>query len=314
MPYRKSHRSKKNRGMKRYLNNTSIMSKLMKMNTADLFYGVREVNELEVGSGKNILQDNVVANEMPLHIYPLYSIINNSVTPGGMYILKTNGHDFTKKLNVEFMGAKGSLSASPTSQEVTQLLHRYVDARFLLWSDDLRKTVFRIQLIKIFDEDLNPTDITVTDVDIQKKRKLFYYYKSLRSQLTSPIIKNEVYGSQLKGKYKIIWTKDYGIDEKLNDRDEHHYQEVRLFRKTDDIKHYREFPQINNSSNDDNPDIIKYEDFLGSVSEEPLLSQRLYLMITANTTLSQGEDGVNYYKATYDINIKNKYSSSERVV
>lgn len=314
MPFRKSHRSKKNSGMKKYLSNTSIMSKLMKMNIADLFYGVREVNELETGSGKNVLQDNALANEMPLHIYPLYSIINNGVTPGGMFILKQNGYDFTKKLDVEFMGAKGCISASPTSQEITKLLHRYVDARFLFWSDSLRKTNFRVQLVKIFDEDLSPTDVTITDVNIQKKRKLFYFYKTLRSQLTNPIIKNEVTGSQLKGKYKVIWSKDYGIDELLNDRDEHHYQEVRLFRKTDDIKYYREFPAINNSSNDDNPDIIKYEDFLASVSEEPLLSQRLFLMISANTTLSQAEDGVNFHTATYDINIKNKYSSSERVV
>lgn len=127
-----------------------LLSQLVKLNTVDLFYGFREANELENGSGKLTLSDNQLSNVMPLHIYPLSSIINNGVTPPGGYVLKTNGYDFASLGSIEFMGAKGAISASPTTQELPSLLHRYSDIRMLFWSSAKRKTNFRVSLVKIF--------------------------------------------------------------------------------------------------------------------------------------------------------------------
>lgn len=317
MPYHKKQtasRKHKKTTMSSYVSNTYIMSKLLKMNTANLYYGVREVNELENQQGALTLSDNQLGNTAPLHMISLHGIINNSSTGGGLWTLQNNGFDFTKLKDIEFMGATGNITQSPSTQQVSSLLQRYVDARLLLWSSSARKTYFKVSLVKLFDKDLDPESLTTTtDVNIQKKRALFYYYKNVRSQISNPIISNEVYGNQLKGKYKVLWSKEYGIDELLNDRDEHHYKEVRIFKKLDEIKHFRENPLINNSANNDDPDVIKYEEFSSQVNPIPLQSQRLYLMITANTTLSQAEDSVNFHTATYDLNVKCKYTTTERL-
>lgn len=160
---------------------------------------------------------------------------------------------------------------------------------------------------------MRPSTTAVTDVTIQNKRKLLFRIKMLRDQLTNPIIKSEPIGHNLRGKYKVLWSKDYGMDELLNDRDEHHYQEVKIFKKIDQIKHFQEGASINNSANMDDPDIIKYDDFLANTTSVPLLSQQIFLCISANTTLSQQEDAVDFHTATYDINIKSKYTSNDRI-
>lgn len=302
--------NKKNKNSSKRVN---IMSKLMRLNTCNLYYGFREVNELEAGAGKLTLQNNALGNVKPLHIFPLNSIINKSTTPFGGFVLKQNGYDFSSLGNVEFLGADGAISASPATQELQSTLLRYNNIKLLFWSSPARKTTFRCSIVKIFDEDFIPSTTAITDVNIQNKVSLFYDWKMLRSLTSNPIVANENIGKQLKGKVKILWSKDYQIDELLNDRDEHHYKEVKIFRKEDKICHYKELPVINAAPSIDDPDVVRYDNFETNTTTYPLTPQQTYLIITANTTLSQAEDAVNFHTATYDINIKNKHTVSERI-
>lgn len=312
MPYRRRYKRKSRKSskrmstMKRLLYNANITAKLMKINTRNLFYGVREVNELEDEAGKLTLQDNASANQLPLHIIPLMNVRNNNVAGNGILVLKTNGYDFTKLADVELLDTSGYTYDNVSAIKYPKALQRYIDARFMLWASNKKRLRFEISLVQIKHVDLEPI-LTEADVTRRQAKILFYKYHFLRHQVSNPLTRNENYTKNLRNKYRILWTRKYNIDEKLSDRDESFHKVVKFFKKTDRIVRYTDNISISDTNLDD-PDIVKGQGVIPGIQNEPDVLHNLYLIITANTTLSQAEDAVNFQTATYDLSTRVKYT------
>lgn len=293
---------------------TNIFNKLFKMNTANYYFGVREANEIDDQVGKVVLQDNSLADELPLHVIPLCNIVNNNSASAGLLKLKHNGHDFTQAQPMDLMSVGGQISITPTSAETNskfqKLLQRYIDAKFCLWSSASKKINYEITLVQIKDEQLNPLNLVTTDVDTQNVRKAFYKLKMLRHQVSNPIVKGERIDTSIKNKYRVLWRKSYQIEEQHGDVDEKHYKVVKFFKKTDVIKDYADgiaYVPTATSYADADFNVRQTNDV--NFKSAPDVRQNLFLIITANLTKSYDDNNSSFETASYDLNTICKYTS-----
>jgi len=321
MPVRKGNVMKK---AKAFVKQHDISRKLWKLVTSNIFEGVREVNELEANAGKVVLSNQGIArNSLPLIVIPLLNLYMNSTTsgdnPNGILMLKQNGYDFTNVANVEHIGASGNLASDQkvSTLEFSKAIVRYINVRLLLWQSANKDVKFQVKLVKILDESLNPNTLSETNTDYQNKKKLFYMYHCLRHQLSNPLLEDfENYLRDIRPFFKILWEKTYHIQERSADYEEHHYQEVTFFKQLDRIVNYRVNPNLAPAldlgvTGVDAPDTVLYLDSAtdSTISSYPKINQNLFLIITANTTLSDKEDTENFDIATLDIATKVKYTN-----
>ena len=140
---------------------------------------------------------------------------------------------------MDLQSVGGQINITPTKTEqylkVQKLLQRYIDAKFCLWSSASKKINYELTLIQVKDEMLNPLNLTTTDTDTQEARKALYKLKLLRHQVSNPIVKGERIDTSIRNKYRILWKKNYEIEEQHGDIDEKHYKVVKFFKKTDTI-------------------------------------------------------------------------------
>ena len=299
---------------KRLKYNLEIMKKLNSIQKVELYYGVREINDLDQNQGKVELSDRTVAvsgvNRLPLCVLPLRNIINGGDTGSGLLYLQQNGHDFVSGANVEYMGAKGNIDTDPPSTvEFSKLLHNYTEIKMLIWQNQDKDVKFNVYLLKIYDEDMNPNNLTTTSSDAQNKRTQLFYYHMLRHQLTNPILENtETHLKDIKGKFKILWKKEYHIQERSADHSQNFYKQINFFRRYNDIVRYDESPTtIGNPP--ESPDNVNYTSIARDPTAVPFVRDNLFLIITANTTKSDVDSAVSYDTATFDINVRSKYTA-----
>ncbi len=297
-------RAKKEMGQyKRMKYNSGIMSKLMKMTTSNVFYGVQEVNTLHTGNGKLELSKSLAGNndQLPLHVIPLNNIRNDDVASDGVLELKYNMYNFRNLVSVDYKGSSPA-GVSKVGVQITSAIQRYILCNLMLWASSSKRMRYEVTLVKLLDNELYPR-LTESDTRIQQKKILFYGKYLLKHQITSPITENENWTRDIRHKFKVLWKKTYSIDEKLSDRDESFFRLVKIFRKTDKIIKYVENATASNTAVSLDPDVISFPTDGVIPTSEPRPEDNLLLIITANTTQIDSSE-----KGTYDLSTRVKYT------
>lgn len=328
MPYKKSkkglsarHKKLIQKGakkMKNLLYQNHILKKISNMTTANHFYGVRAVNDLHLNQGAVELSDRTTlvsgVDRLPLIVIPLRSIVNAG-TPGvGILRLKQNKYDFENVESVKYLGSNGNIwGQNVDNLESRYMLHRYSQIKLLLYQNASKDAKYQIKLIKIKDCDLDPTNLIVTNTQRQNLRRLFYGNHCLRHQLTNPLIEDfENYTRDLKGKFSIVWEKEYIINEQHGQMEEASYHQVNIFRKFDQTVNFCENPTTSTISdvNYENPDAVIFPSNYQDPLPLPDVTKNMFLVITANSSTSDRDSATEYDKFTIDIATKSKYTTS----
>ena len=293
-----------------------LQAKLNKMSIGNIFYGAKNINEMEQNEGNIKLRDTYSNNELPLLMLSLRSIRNGGNSPSAIMKLQQNGHDFTTVNSVDAMGTSGAISdKQPNSgADYRNLLHRYSQVKLLLWQSQSADTKFEVSLVRLLDPELDPlnTGHTTLDAEIQSKRIQFYKYHQLRAQMSNPLIKNtENFTRDMKRCFKVIWKKSYHMEEQTTLKTQKAYKQVQIFRKFDKVINYCQNPNVDDYSQFDNPSKIVVNDNPDTVKGVPQQSRdNLFLIITANCTRSEDEDSGSFDNRTLDVYMKSKYSTS----
>lgn len=293
-----------------------IQKKLNRMSVANIFYGAKNINELETNSGNVVLRDSYTHNELPLVMLSLRSIRNGSNTPAAIMKLMANGYDFTQVNSVDQMGTSGaSADQQPNSgADYRNLLHRYTQIKLLLWQSGNADAKFQVSLVRLLDPELDPlnTGYTTTDSQTQDKRSQFYRFHNLRAQMSNPLIANtENFTRDMKRCFQILWKKTYHLEEQTTLKDQKHYRQINIFKKFDKIINYCQNPKVNVYSSFDDPSNIVVNaspDIPKGVPQQT--RDNLFLIITGNCTRSEDEDASNYDTRSLDIFMKSKYTTA----
>lgn len=323
MPYKKAYKKKRRssklvKKLQRLVYQNKMLMKLSKATSSNIFFGVREANPVD-SVGKIELSNRTTGvsgqDSLPLVIVPLLNILNGASSGNGILRLKNNGYDFASLANVQNMGATGNADATiGTGGDYKRILCRYIKANLLLRQHASKDAKFKVYLLKILHEDLDPQNITETDADRQDMKKLLYYNHFLRQQIANPILENmENITSDIASKFKILWEKEYHIQEQHADLDEAHYQEVKIFKRMDKLIRYTESPDLL-GANSENPDTIVYNDYATNTTSVPDTRANIFLVITANTSVSDVDHATLYDKMTFDIATKVKYTAPSQDV
>ena len=334
MPYRRNNklnRVKKN--LNRLAYRSKIGAKLSQLNTTNLFYNVREVNDIDQGKGRVQLAAsgstvNGVSNtqgSLPLVAIPLKSIIQAGANTPGMLMLNNASDNFHTLLNYEYGGQSGNAVNEATTAQFKKALLRYVDLRLMFWQNSSKDVKFKCYLVKFFDDELSPlnyndfprplSNYTTEQTRIAKKRRLFYYYHLLRAQTSSPLIETqEGFLKPIKDKFKILWEKEYIIHELHGDLEEKHYQQVNFFKRFDEVVDFTDPSSYVNSpitpAGDNQPDTVKYITTPNNNLSNPQTKDNLFFIITANASYGEGDAGntTDMDKMTFDIAMKTKWT------
>lgn len=316
---------------------SKIGSKMSQLNTTNLFFTSREVNTIDEQKGKvQLAASHTTRNgetsglgSEPLVVFPLKQVIQGTDVPTTCLMLEKRACGFSGLKPIEYSGQTGNSVNVASGGQFKKALLRYVDLRFMLWQQASKDIKFNMYLVKVFDEDLDPQKGIVLDGNednwtdeqkiLVKKRRLLWYYHFLRATTSSPLIENqEGYLDPIKGKFKILWKKSYKIDELHGNLEEKHYQQVRFFKRYDEIVDFvKPDSYINNpvklanvNTGDNNPDQVKYIEPANQVQTEPQLKHQEFLVITANCSYSENDASgtSNMDKATFDYSIKTKWT------
>jgi len=333
-PAQKKRFNQAKRTMRNIMYTTRLQNKLNSMTIAHHYFGSKMINEVEEASGAVVLQDNASADELPIVVCSLRAVRNNSHLPTQIMKLEQDGYSF-KNINdnngnnageVKHLGTSGNVSnnADPKDLKYRRLLHRYTQIKLLLWQNPKRDSTYKIQLIQIKDPDLNP-QITGFSTNlgqvVKDKRTMFWKYLQLRSLMSNPIISGtENLTKGIKGGYKVIWSKQYHLEERHNDYDENSYKQVNIFRRFDKVINYNKTPSVSTSDASEtairDPETIVWSDITDDVQGIPQYTQDdIFLVISSNCSKSQSEaaaenDPADFDTRSFDILIKSKYSST----
>lgn len=313
-PAQRARMAKARKVLRGLLYNNKIQRKLNSMVNQNMFWGAKSINEIEDGTGSVVLQDNASADELPLLLVSLRTIKNETETTPCIFKLKQNGYDFTGIENVIELGQSGASDLhSWHMNKRKSLLHRYSQVKLLLWQEQARDVHFNVKLVQFRDDALNPyeTNLVTTDTEVQDKRKMFFKFLQLRSILSNPLIKNtENLSRDIKKCYRIIWNKDYHLQEQSADFDQSSYKLINIFRKFDQVIDFSGKKQLENETGFNDPESIfqpkQHEDTQATPAEG---SKNIFLIISSNCTTSQAENPSGYDTHTLDILLKSKYTA-----
>lgn len=299
-----------------------LQGMINRISVANHYFGCKKINQAEVGYGQINL--SATTGQLPLNIISLRSICNNGENANQILKLTQTGHDFAveSSATAQYMGSTGAYvkdGALPNTTQFRQLIHRYTSMKFLFYQEPKKKVTFTLKLCKL-SPDLDPwnTGLTVTDLEVKQKRRLFYQYHCLKADMTNQLLKNtENYLRDLRGQQSILWEKTYTLNEMIFEtqgQDEHGTRQVNIFRKFDKIVNFTQNAnpvQLNGATGTSfqNPETINYPSNNDSASSVPESRDNLFLIITSNCTQTETEDGNDFDQHSYDVLIKSKYTA-----
>lgn len=317
--------NKKTNQNKRVINvlgrNQRLIDKVLMTKMSNKYFSYASVNESFDSNnnqpGANILTfDDVTSNTLPCHIYHLTAHESaNATSVRARKDLKTNLHDFvTPNPSTYTKTATTGYQAVPSAndEEHRFMLHRYSNIKMVLWGRSAFKTVYNVKLIKLLDSDLDPFEnATITDTTKQYTREAFYS-AMMKQHVSNPIATSKHHLSNFKGKFQIVWEKNYTIREKLSTEDQMKHKIVKIFRQHDKLLDYASESRLANfpaDRLDDPEEELTVNETVTNLQDVPKQRQRLFLMVTANATrnTSEGADSATDWPS-YDITITNKFS------
>lgn len=266
-----------------------------------LMFGIRQVSDFGTSNGQLFLQmDQTTDNVLPLHIFPLCNIINNSTTPVGGYELKDNGYDFGSLGNIEVLGTDGNTIQINDNMTLDKVIWNYIDIRMLLYGQADRRSDYRILLLQVSDKDLQiERDPVTTDTEEQEHRKTLFHHL-VRPFISNPIMRHEHILGDTRKKIKILWDKKYTIRETLSTENREKHKQVKIFRKINKVVDFRSTPQGDTPVID--PDTVVYHNNDSGVQTYPEHRDQIYLVVIGS---GYDDDDV----CSYDISVKSVFTT-----
>lgn len=273
------------------------LMKLQKLNQCSIFQGIRAVNPVDIDGAVQLSSSTTspdTSGMLPLLVVPLLNIQNGGNTGYGLMRLRANGYDFQSLDTPIYLGAKGNIKTDPStasSLSIKRALVNYFDVRLLLRQHGSKDVRFKVYLMKITHPDLNPV-VTETNTDRQKMKQMLFYNHFLRQQIANPILENfEQTTNSIKGKYKIIWEKQYNLKEQPSILEDIQYKQVHIFKRLNQLTRYTESPDSNLDVGlgGDDPDEIVYEEQAENPIGIPDVRANYFLVITANASYSEAD-------------------------
>lgn len=251
----------------------------------------RLINEQEQNIGGALLQFNTLTpsnKEMPLHIYDITGINTDGNTYQPLQIMKTDTNNVpyfqTFNGNLKIAGVSGGNEYN-FSQSFNKNFMDHANIRLELFGRDKLKTNYKVMLIRFLDDELIPTETSNT----QSQRHNAFYLSLVRPYITNRIIPQDGRTKEdLKGRYTILWSKEYSLKERTTDYDQLPRKMIKIFRKVNKLKIYNE-NQIQFVGNSDDANNL-VENFNGANNNsggsttQCRTRQRLYLIIMGSMT------------------------------
>jgi hypothetical protein len=280
------------------------MNKLYRLCTQNVFFGLREANEISDGTGAQTIKlDETTGSELPLHIYPLANVIQGGSASAGGFKLTSNGYDFGSLQNTQHMGNKGNSVQDIQDISMKQAIWNYVDIQLCLWGETDRKTEFTCYIIAFNDPIYDPcinTTVTASSREANLRQNLFEEF-FVKRVATNPVVRHEqVLHRDTKKAMRILWKKKYVLRETLSTEDQNKYRHVSIFRRLNKYVHYDHDYIAAGSSLQ--ADAVDFHNASSTPDNFPHTRENLFFMITA---LNSAEDE----QCTYDISLKSKFTT-----
>lgn len=249
-------------------------------------FGYIACNEQETSRGAVQLRldtTSAINKQLPLHVYDMTTILTDTTLSqyAGLQ-MRMSSADYP------YFDISGTLSnfgvndgaAVASTQNHNRTIQEYFDIRLELFGRDTKYTKYNVMLLKIFDEDLLP----LITVDSSKGKHNNFWKHLARPYYTNSLIPADSrIMNDLKGKYKILWQKDYTMRDKDSSFDEVQRKKVKIFKKLQQLNTYNEGPWQMNYG-DDNPQTLFTQTTNGASSAYPSVNKRIFLVIRGSQT------------------------------
>lgn len=249
------------------------------------YYEYKRCTEMEVNRGyHNIYLDTVSAlsKVLPMHVYDLTSIVTDSLAPSAFWECRFNSLDypfFQPVDSLTFIGANNG-SGFNVAQSVNRSIQDYFDLKVELFARSTKRTHWNLMLLKVFDEEMLPKE----NADSSAGKHNNFWKQLVRPFYTNTFIPSDSrIMADLKGKYKILWQKDYSFKDKDSSFDEVQRKTVKIFKKLNQLNTYNENPEQKNYT-DDNPNTVFQATAAGTTGVRTSCNKRIFLVIRASAT------------------------------
>lgn len=275
-----------------------------------IYFDWRRVNEFENTTGANVMQYNTGAalgQELPLQMYDLTSIVTDGAAGLPKMTLYTTaaGLPFfvNDALGMTCTGASDGQSFS-TAQSINKAMCEYQDVRLELFDRPAIKTIWNLSLVTINDESMHPL---FTASATARKHNNFWNQFSRPYYTNTLVPVDKRITDDLKGQYRILWSKTYTMRDRNSDRDDPVRKVVKIFRKVNKVYRYNANPEVKTYGNDD-PNELFVPTAAGTTFPHAEQRQRVYLMIRSSCTKDVNLEGAVAADSTsYNMYFKSKY-------
>lgn len=258
-----------------------------------MYFTYDGLNEEEVNKGFHSLKFNSSTNELPCHIFDLTMICNESNNPGPQLVLKKDASGYPVFQNAgpsqTLVPSTSDGSGYNPAQSLNRTLMEYYNCKLELFGRPAHKTKYNIALLQFTDSELSPS--VSSSSAAAKFNQCWLHW--VRPYVTNSIMpRDSRVMSDLKGKFKILWQKDYTINEQKSYNDELPRRVVTIYKKLNKLMKYNPSPVMSTVFQDDNP--INQDSGAttsGGNSVTTDNNRRLWLVITANQTKDENATG-----------------------
>lgn len=280
----------------------------------------RLLTEAEANTGGGFLQFNTAPasqKSYPLHIYDITGINNDNNLFTPLNILSQDAANLPYFVpngsTLKMSGLEGGSEYSIVRGHNKTLMN-YLNLKIELFGRENLNTHYKLMLLKIKDEELIPK----LSANASNERHNAFWSSMVRPFITHSMLSQDSRTlADLKGRYKVLWQKDYRLKEKSADYDILPRKLVKIFRPINQIKNYNENQRHYFVNNDDPSNLVENNNgqntSFGSSSTECSVRERIYFIILANsTTDANSVNGVDtndsgsrenarcYYNLTYE--------------
>lgn len=259
-----------------------------RLNTKSMTMQYVSCNEFEAPAGKVSFIHNSASGASPIHLIDLTGIYNNGINPSGL-------REYNRLTSDPFQNSPTGANSNwfrvqsqnpqpgANGYEIDRAIFKSLSAKILLRGCASRAMRYRVMLFKIRDEDMQLYDRSFVERELTN---VTHYWDRQLAQWTQNPVRQLVNGSSYKNPIKMIWQKDYIIQEQSADFDK---REKRMIKITRDFNELKDFGIDTSNITAFNPlgenteGVATDEGYTASAYCRP--RQRVYLGIIAQETL-----------------------------
>lgn len=239
----------------------------------------------------NLNTTNPASQFWPVHVYDLTTIVNDGIGAPMASVIGCNASEqpyVVQTYGTPILTGANDGGTFTSQQNLNRALMNYFNVKLQLFQRDKFSTKYTVQLIKILDEQLVPA----TSASGTLLRHNAFWKQMARQYFTNDFAPSDTrIMNDLKSRFKVIWSKDYNLKEKLNDADGFQSKTVNIFKRVNEIKVFNENPP-NIVYGNDNPEDISVPTTSGTSTTKCRLNQRYYLIVRSNATQDVNTTGL----------------------